>query len=192
MRACRAAIAEPAEFDAGRRSVWKAASIGCDTACDACARPVTRRDHCVVPDDRVSSYPERMGMNTAGSREINVTPLIDVLLVLLIIFLVMMPIMLRSETVELPPRSTDVSEAISVKLKLEADLSAAIDDGPVFPNHELAARLRAKLPNAKAVFVDIVDGVPWSQVVSTVDTIRGVGNGLGRTDLSVAVRLRGE
>jgi biopolymer transport protein ExbD len=36
-----------------------------------------------------------MGMSTAGSREINVTPLIDVLLVLLIIFLVMMPIMLR-------------------------------------------------------------------------------------------------
>jgi len=132
-------------------------------------------------------------MTTAGSREINVTPLIDVLLVLLIIFLVMMPIMLRSETVELPPRNTDVvSEAISVKLKLEADLSGAIDDGPVFPNHELATRLRAKLPNAKAVFVDIVDGVPWSQVVSTVDTIRGVGNGLGRTDLTVAVRLRGE
>jgi biopolymer transport protein ExbD len=133
-----------------------------------------------------------MGMTTAGSREINVTPLIDVLLVLLIIFLVMMPIMLRSETVELPPHSADVSEAVSVSLKLEADLSVALDDGPVFPNHELATRLRAKLPNAKAVFVDIVDGVPWSQVVSTVDTIRGVGNGLGHTDLSVAVRLRGD
>jgi biopolymer transport protein ExbD len=132
-------------------------------------------------------------MTTAGSREINVTPLIDVLLVLLIIFLVMMPIMLRSETVELPTRIDHViSEGVSIELKLDADLSVALDDGPVFPNHELATRLRGKLPNAKAVFVDAVDGVPWNQVVSTVDTIRGVANGLSRTDLSVAVRLRGD
>lgn len=131
-------------------------------------------------------------MTSGGSREINVTPLIDVLLVLLIIFLVMMPIMLSSETVELPPQSRQSSEAVSIALKLDADLSVALDDGPVFPNHELAARLRARLPNAKAVFVDFVDGVPWSQVVSTVDTIRGVANDASRTDVSVAVRVRGD
>lgn len=34
--------------------------------------------------------------------EINVTPLIDILLVLLVIFLVAMPIVLRSEHVEVP------------------------------------------------------------------------------------------
>jgi biopolymer transport protein ExbD len=133
-----------------------------------------------------------MGMTTAGSREINVTPLIDVLLVLLIIFLVIMPIMLRSETVELPTQIYARSEAVTVVLKLEADLSVTLDDGPVFPNHELATRLRAKLPNAKAVFVDIVDGVPWSQVISTIDTIRGVANGFSRTDFPIAVRLRGD
>jgi biopolymer transport protein ExbD len=134
-----------------------------------------------------------MGMTTAGSREINVTPLIDVLLVLLIIFLVMMPIMLRSETVDLPVRAIHrESEAVTVSLKLEADLSVALDEGPVFSNHELATRLRGKLPNARAVFVDIVDGVPWSQVVSTVDTIRGVASGLNRSDVSVSVRMRGD
>jgi hypothetical protein len=62
----------------------------------------------------------------------------------------------------------------------------------VFPSYEMATQLRAKLPNARAVFVNIVDGVPWSQVVSTVDTIQGVANGLGRLDLSVAVRMRGD
>jgi len=134
-----------------------------------------------------------MGMTTAGSREINVTPLIDVLLVLLIIFLVMMPIMLRVETVELPPRNGEVSfDGVTVTLKLEADLSVTLDDGPLFANRELASRLRGKLGNAKAVFVDCVDGVPWSQVISTVDTVRGVANDLSRPEVSVAVRLRGD
>jgi len=134
-----------------------------------------------------------MGMTTAGSREINVTPLIDVLLVLLIIFLVMMPIMLRSEAVELPPRVPDtIQEGVTVSLKLDADFSVTLDDGPVFPNRELAKRLRTKLANAKAVFVDFVDGVPWSQVISTVDTVRGVANDVSRAEVQVAVRLHGE
>jgi len=132
-------------------------------------------------------------MKTAGSAEINVTPLIDVLLVLLIIFIVMIPVVLRTETVELPPTTTGViMEGGTVALKLDADLSVAIDDGPVFPNHELATRLRAKLPtNTKAVFVDFVDGVPWGQVVATVDTVRGVANDITAGDLAVAVRMRG-
>ena len=133
-------------------------------------------------------------MTTAGSREINVTPLIDVLLVLLIIFLVMMPIMLRTETIELPPQapSDTLLEGVTVTLKLEADLSVALDDGPLFPNRELPGRLRPRLANAKAVFVDFVGGVPWSQVVSTVDTVRGVASDVSRRDVSVAVRIRNE
>jgi biopolymer transport protein ExbD len=132
-----------------------------------------------------------MGMSAAGTKEINVTPLIDVLLVLLIIFLVMMPIMLRVETVALPAASdTTVTEGVTVTLKLDADLSVGLDDGPMFPNRELAARLRPKLANAKAVFVDSVDAVPWSQVVAVVDTVRGVANDVRQPDLAVAVRLR--
>jgi biopolymer transport protein ExbD len=134
-----------------------------------------------------------MGMSTAGSREINVTPLIDVLLVLLIIFLVMMPIMLRKETVEIPSKSIHGwTEAITHSVKLDADLSASIDEGPRFPNSELPGRLRPQLGNAKAVFVDFVDGVPWNQVVATVDTVRGVANDIRRSDLPIAVRIRGE
>jgi biopolymer transport protein ExbD len=134
-----------------------------------------------------------MGMTSAGSREINVTPLIDVLLVLLIIFIVMMPIMLRSETVELPPkRDGVVQDGVVVELKLAADLTVALDDGPAFPNHELANHLRTRIPNAKAIFVNFTDGIPWSEVISTVDTVRGVASTSNRPDLSVAVRLRGE
>lgn len=130
-------------------------------------------------------------MTTAGSREINVTPLIDVLLVLLIIFLVMMPIMIRMETVALPPAEPGViSEGTTVALKLEADLSASLDDGPPFAAHELAARLRPKLANARSVFLDTVDGTPWFGLVAAVDTIHGVATDLRQADITVAIRLR--
>jgi len=119
-----------------------------------------------------------------------VTPLIDVLLVLLVIFLLIMPIMLKTEPIAIPPRTGDPGAAPLV-LKLDADLSASIDDGPRFPNRELAPRLRGQLPKVSAVFIDSVDGVPWGLVVSTVDTVRGVANDVNR-GVTVAIRLRGE
>jgi biopolymer transport protein ExbD len=131
-----------------------------------------------------------MGLSTAGSREINVTPLIDVLLVLLVIFLIIMPILLRSITVELPPKiSEPEAPQPTLGLKVEADLSISIDDGPKFPSRELATRLRAHLGKAGAVFVDSGDAVPWGLVVSTVDTVRGVALDTNR-HVKVAVRLR--
>jgi biopolymer transport protein ExbD len=133
-----------------------------------------------------------MGMTKAGSPEINATPLIDVLLVLLIIFIVLMPVMLTGERVELPPQSDNPNGGMTVALKLDADLSVTLDDEPAFPNRELPSRLRAKLPSAKAVFVDFVDGVPWHAVVATVDTVRGVANDVSQGEMPVAVRLRGE
>ncbi|TMQ21631.1 MAG: hypothetical protein E6J90_07875 [Deltaproteobacteria bacterium] len=128
-----------------------------------------------------------MGISTAGSREINVTPLIDVLLVLLVIFLLIMPSMLKFLTVEVPPKSGDVSEALSLELKLEADLSVSIDGGSAFPYRELAARLRGQLPKVSAVFIDAVDGLPWNLVTSTVDTVHGIAD----SNVRVAIRIRG-
>jgi biopolymer transport protein ExbD len=133
-----------------------------------------------------------MGMTNAGSPEINATPLIDVLLVLLIIFIVLMPIMLSGERIELPPKSDSPMEGVTVALKLDADLSVAFDEEPAFPSRELPARLRTRLPNAKVVFVDFVASVPWQAVVATVDTVRGVANDVSQSELPVAVRLHGE
>jgi biopolymer transport protein ExbD len=131
-----------------------------------------------------------MGLSTAGSREINVTPLIDVLLVLLIIFLVAIPILLPTETVAIPPTESGVvPEAAPLTLRVDADLSVSFDDGPRFPGRELAARLRSPLAKANAVFVDAGDGVPWSLVVSTVDTVRGVVNDVRGGGVTVALRL---
>jgi biopolymer transport protein ExbD len=132
-----------------------------------------------------------MGMTrTAGSPEINVTPLIDVLLVLLIIFLVMLPVLLRSLPVALPASSPDSAPGAPVEIAIDGDLSIAVDGGAAFPNQQLAAHLRPKLARAQAVFVDAADGVPWDRVIAAIATTRGVADELGRTDVTVAVRLR--
>lgn len=128
----------------------------------------------------------------SGSKEINVTPLIDVLLVLLIIFLVMMPIMVRLETVEVPPKSPDVIPAVEpVVLKINADLSVTIDGGETVAGMDLAARIGSRVQSAKQVFIDFGDGVPWAEVVHTVDLMRGFAEDARDPDsIKVAVRLR--
>ena len=115
-----------------------------------------------------------MGMSTGSTREINVTPLIDVLLVLLIIFMVMMPMLARMETVELPPASTDTQpDAPALIIKLQADLTIAIDDNPPQSSSELP-QIRPLLTTGKHVFVDAEPAVPWNEVVQLVDRLRGL------------------
>ncbi len=131
-------------------------------------------------------------MSTAGSREINVTPLIDVLLVLLIIFIVMMPIMLREETIDLPPRIADALPTDPpLELSLAADLSVSIEHGPPFPAGELAFHLRKQLRTNQNVFVDFVASVPWREVVGVIDTVHGVTNDVGGSP-RVAVRIHSD
>ncbi len=132
-----------------------------------------------------------MGMS-GGTKEINVTPLIDVLLVLLIIFIVMMPIMVRMETVEVPPKNADVVPAAEpVVLKINADLSVTIDDTETIAGMDLAAKIGDRVRTSKQVFIDFGDGVPWSEVLHTVDLLRGFSDDPRQTDaIKVAVRVR--
>lgn len=128
----------------------------------------------------------------SGAKEINVTPLIDVLLVLLIIFLVMMPIMVRMETVDVPPKIADVVPvAEPVVLKINADLSVTIDDTETIAGMDLAARIGDRVRTSKQVFIDFGDGVAWAEVLHTVDLLRGFGGDPRNPDeIKVAVRVR--
>jgi len=134
-----------------------------------------------------------MGMTTKGQAEINVTPLIDVLLVLLIIFIVMIPVMARMQTIDIPPKLPDVEpvDQAPIIVKVAGDLSMRIDDAPAITAGELAGQLRPLLPTHKVVFLDVEDGVPWSDVIGTVDSVRGIASSLD-LDVQVAVRVREE
>lgn len=134
-----------------------------------------------------------MGMSTGGNKggvqsEINVTPLIDVLLVLLIIFLVVMPIMIKKEPLTIPRKLDEINEKpdenqVFLSVKLQADQSIIWNDGrhpdEVIQAPELLNKLRDELKaikpgTDKVVFVDFADGVHWADVVATMDSIRGL------------------
>jgi biopolymer transport protein ExbD len=142
-----------------------------------------------------------MGMHVGQSgsikNDINVTPLIDVVLVLLIIFLVTLPLMMRTIGLQVP-RKIDigqVSEQKSIVVTVRSDLSAEIDTGErklVAPVSDVAARLRAELDGRtdKLVFVDFEDPVPWDQAILAMDTIRSVARDRDHNDVIVALKIR--
>jgi biopolymer transport protein ExbD len=132
--------------------------------------------------------------------DINVTPLIDVLLVLLIIFLVIIPIMMKRETLDVPPKllpDSTVEDAIVVVIKVRNDASMTYCDGTAEPSaiqsNELAAKLRPKIEaqkNGKVVFVDFEEGVPWRSVVTTMDAIRALASDSSHDEVKIALRVK--
>ena len=155
-----------------------------------------------------------MGMSTGGDKgpnhvhsEINVTPLIDVLLVLLIIFLVVMPIMMKMETLTVPRKIDDTQEmpdpnASQLTIKVKADLSVAFNDGlseqdtPI-QAVDIAKLLRPKLEamtqgQDKVVFVEFEDAVPWNEVVMTMDTVRSLASDINHDEIKVALKVKEE
>ena len=153
-----------------------------------------------------------MGMSTGGGspnavkNDINVTPLIDVLLVLLIIFLVIIPIMMKMETMTIP-RDIQTDElpdpdATNLTIKVHADLSMSFNDGQN-PNDvpitaaEVEGKLRPKLEGVKlgkekVVFVDFEEGVPWKMVVATMDSIRKIASDASHDEIKVALKVKTE
>jgi biopolymer transport protein ExbD len=154
-----------------------------------------------------------MGMSSGGgdkkavSSEINVTPLIDVLLVLLIIFLVVMPIMMKMETLQVPRKLDDQNEmpdpnASQLTVRVKADGTFAFNDGssendaPLM-QVDIASTLRPKLEamqanQEKVVFVEFEDGVAWSEVVGTMDTIRSLAADVNHDEIKVALKVKEE
>jgi biopolymer transport protein ExbD len=151
-----------------------------------------------------------MGMSSGGqkggvSSEINVTPLIDVLLVLLIIFLVVMPIMMKMETLTIPRKLDDQNEqpdpnASLINIKVKVDTFVIYNEGnedQLIQGSELLSRLRPKIEGMKAgvekvVFVDFEDGVPWHTVVSTMDQVRSLATDANHDEVKVALKVREE
>jgi len=114
----------------------------------------------------------------ALNNEINVTPMIDVLLVLLIIFMAAIPSMRKSIDVQLPDRSPQppAEGAPSIVLELNAVGEYSINQSQV-AHDQLAARLHAIYDGRreKVLFVKGDRKVKYAQVVDAMDVARGAG-----------------
>lgn len=131
-----------------------------------------------------------MGISTGGDpngakSDINVTPLVDVVLVLLIIFLVATPIMLRYVTIEVPRKIDAETEDITVAARqivvlVKFDGTFQVKEGnkelEISSLPELQTDILARLESKKTekiVFIDFEDEVPYELVVSSMDFIKG-------------------
>ena len=114
----------------------------------------------------------------------NVTPLVDVVLVLLIIFMVVTPMMTKQMEVHIPPDDKEETPAQPppadaippLVLTLAKDGRPRVN-GEEIPQAELTARLKRML-NARAdkvVFFDAADGVPYGHALALMDLVKGGG-----------------
>ena len=76
--------------------------------------------------------------------EINMTPLVDVMLVLLIIFIITVPVMQHSVNIDLPRASNEqqLSKPETVRLSIDAEGRFYVDDTKI-ADEDLLPRLRA-------------------------------------------------
>ena len=126
-----------------------------------------------------------MGMQVGGTNElnseINVTPMVDVMLVLLIIFMIVTPLLQQGVSVNLPrdmvspDEDADIAKDTSVIVAIPDNSNFYI--GKVqFPLDPLGdvikRRMEGKTPEKRIVYIKSGVDVDYGRVVSAIETIR--------------------
>jgi TonB system transport protein ExbD (group 1) len=119
----------------------------------------------------------KSGRGFTPNSEINVTPFIDVMLVLLIIFMVVAPI----STVNIPldlPVSSQVAKPLPDKptiVSLGKDAALHVGDEPV-ARDALAATLNRLAPNPKTrIFIRADKEIRYEDLMALLDDLRAAG-----------------
>jgi biopolymer transport protein TolR len=120
------------------------------------------------------------GAKGRPSGEINVTPLIDIVLVLLIIFMTMTPVMLKELVAKVPQKSTELvpqppgENPIVVELDARDQLS--LNGEPLAPEAlSGAVGERLRHDRQKVVFFKIDDDANYGRAVRIMDLCKGAG-----------------
>lgn len=126
-----------------------------------------------------------MGAKVGGTDEynsdINVTPMVDVMLVLLIIFMIVTPLLQQGVTVNIPrdmmtpEEDAEITKDTSVVISIPDNNNFYIGKDP-YPISELGEKvqtmMRDKPPDKRIVYIKSGVEVDYGTVVQAIDTIR--------------------
>jgi len=129
-----------------------------------------------------------MAMQLGGKgvkSDINVTPFVDIVLVLLIIFMVVTPLLSRTLDLAVPPKSQDTVTAEVTSDQLILTVKGPETSPHIFLNREeiqggvdgVQQRIEEIMKNRrdKVIFFQADNDLPYSYVVQVLDGIRGGG-----------------
>ncbi len=123
------------------------------------------------------AFTTQQGRTQTSLADINVTPFVDVVLVLLIIFMVTAPVIESGIDVDLPQTRT-VREITQERVVVTIDRQQRLYLGSEAVNvHALGARLRQTLrdPERQAVFLRSDREVPFGVVATVIDEMYAAG-----------------
>ena len=117
------------------------------------------------------------GRTQSSISDINVTPLVDVVLVLLIIFMVTAPVLQSGIEVNVPKTRT-VKEITEERLVISINKQQRVFLGndPININ-DIKARLRQRIrdPQHQSVFIRADEEVPFGAFATVMDAVKGAG-----------------
>lgn len=117
------------------------------------------------------------GRTRSSLSEINVTPLVDVVLVLLIIFMLTAPILQSGIDVEVPKTHTvkEISEERMV-ISIDREQKVFLGNDPININ-QIADRLKSKVrdPQRQSIYIRADENVPFGAFATVMDAVKQAG-----------------
>jgi biopolymer transport protein ExbD/biopolymer transport protein TolR len=123
------------------------------------------------------AFTDNKGRTRTSMSDINVTPFVDVVLVLLIIFMLTAPILQSGIDVEVPKTRTvkEISEE-RVVISIDRQQKVFIGNEPININ-EIPNRLRQKVrdPQRQSIFIRADENVPFGAFATVMDAVKQSG-----------------
>ena len=120
------------------------------------------------------AFTNAQGRTQTSLSDINITPLVDVVLVLLIIFMLTAPILQSGIEVNVPPTRTvkEITEE-RVVITIDRQQRVYLGNDPVNIN-EIAAKLRQKVrdPEHQSIFLRADEEVPFGVFATVMDAVK--------------------